>query len=194
MTEPHSHSASLAEYSSPTAEQLQARWRFVKNVYNASLYLFLLASFVLLISVFLNLIMGKSDWFTYGLTAIVFIAALAIVYDLTLVTVIWKRTGLKWYLAGENLGMFNLLPILVAYIFFFAILPSELRSPMIAMPIVIAVFALFWWPFRRLFAPGVTRQLIAERSRYAQHWLVLGQLSFADVLFLRIPTIKERAL
>jgi hypothetical protein len=191
MAETQIHSLSVDNYPPLSDEQLKARWRFLKNFYNASLYLVLLSAFIILFTAFLDFVNHQlASWLYIGLTGVAITGTLAILYITALITIIWKRTGLKWYVIGENLQGLNLLVLALFWFIYFVVLPLEVRYSTVAIVLALVGIGTLNWALRRLFGQQVRLRVQIERDRYAAHWLMLGQLSFADVLFLRIPAAK----
>jgi hypothetical protein len=191
MAETQMHVSAVDNYPPLSDEQAKARWRFLKNFYNASLYLVLLSAFIILFTALLDFVNHQlASWLYIGLTGVAVTGTLAVLYITALITIIWKRTGLKWYVIGENLQGLNLLVLALFWFIYFVVLPLEVRYSTVAIVLALVGIGMLNWALRRLFGQQVRLRFQIERDRYAEHWLTLGQLSFADVLFLRIPAAK----
>jgi len=180
------------EQSSLTPEQMQAMWRFLRNFGNASLYLVLLPGFIVLITGLLGLITGEwIYWPDLGFRGAAITGVLALVYFLILIVIIWNRTGLKWYLLGENSFAMNLFVFVPVWLLYTGIVPLEVRFSLTGLVALFATALLLTFIHKRL-ERAWRPHLYQERRRYADYWPELGHLSFADVLFLRIPVIKVK--
>jgi hypothetical protein len=176
-----------------TQEQSKAMARFLKNYYNASLYLVLLAMFILLITVMLDWVTHKfMFWMADGVIGATIVSIVAVAYFFALVTVIWRRTGLKWYVVGENLQGFGIGAVAVVLLIYYGVLPLELRYSPIPFFFLLMAAILFRWALQSALSQRLKQRVMDERHEFSQHWIMLGRLSFADVLFLRIPSIRPK--
>jgi hypothetical protein len=180
-------------YPPLTQEQSKAMARFLKNYYNASLYLVLLAMFILLITVVLDWATHNFMlWIAEGMIGASIVSIVAALYFVALVTVIWRRTGLKWYVVGENLQGLGAGILVIISLFYYFVLPLELRYSVVTFFFLLMVAIMLPRVLQSVLAQRLKQYVLTERHEFGQHWITLGTLSFADVLFLRIPTIKSK--
>jgi hypothetical protein len=176
-----------------TDEQARAMSRFMKNLGKASLYLVLLAGFILIIAGLADLITGgwppRVLW-NAGFPGATIVSLLAMLYFMTLVTIIWKRTGLKWYLVGENLIGFYLMFAAAMFLLYRLISWIDVTFWSMGYEVFVVGTLVVLWFSRTSVAQRLKRQRGIEQQRYAAHWPTLGALSFTDVFLLRIPIIR----
>jgi len=114
----------------------------------------------------------------------------AAIYPLVLFGVTKSRTGLMWHTLNARSEVL-VHPIYGLLTFFWLVLLVRSEVPYSSVAVVIAVLMVVNVFLSFGIEAFSQRRAQAEREHYGDHWLKLGELSFWDIFFLRIP--HERA-
>ncbi len=169
--------------------QVQNRQAFLKNLGNALLFLLLIPLHVLVIAAGLVLLTHRDIWLTQvvfpGVGLVLF---LMLVYSFLIVTLIWRRTGLIWYLLDsdqrELSAFLNVVCLLAVWLVMWLVVREfEIGKMMIFLLIAFGAFLLS----RKLWGKKVMQHTKLERDGNSQLWQALGPVLPWKILLLRIP-------
>jgi hypothetical protein len=161
--------------------------------------------FLLLIPVHVFLIAGiltlitrdEAHWlFQVGFLGTVIMLFLALVYAFIIVILIWRRTGLIWYLFdSDQRGLQAILTtvyvLVVLVVMWLVVRKFEVDKVALFLLIVYGASLLLLFLSKKLWGRAVIQRVMKERDKNDSLWQALKQVSVRGILLMRIPRAYE---